>query len=67
MQTYKVHYTADVWEFREIEADSFKEARDKFESGDWGDSDPAEQMGMENLKVDVVENEKGEREDGSKL
>jgi len=55
MKTYKVHYTADVWEYREIEADSAKEAQEKFESGDWGDSEDAIQMGMENIKVDTVE------------
>ncbi len=54
MKTYRVHYTADVWEYREIEADSPEEAQKKFESGDWGDSDPAEQMGMENINVEDV-------------
>jgi hypothetical protein len=54
-KTYKVHYTADVWEVRTIEANSPEEAKEKFETGDWGDDSETEQMGMENVKTDKVE------------
>ena len=54
-KTYKVHYTADVWEVRTIEASSPEEAKEKFETGDWGDDSETEQMGMENVKTDKVE------------
>ena len=54
-KTYKVHYTADVWEYRTIEASSPEEAKEKFEKGEWGDDSESEQMGMENVKTDKVE------------
>ena len=50
---YKVHYTADIWEVVEIEADSKKEAEDKFLEGKY--EEPGEEMGRENLKVDLIE------------
>ena len=52
---YKVHYTADVWEYRTIEANSSKEAKDKFEKGEWGDDSEREEMGMENVELDLIE------------
>jgi len=55
---YKVHYTADVWEYKIIEADSAKEAQELFETQGEGYEDAledTEQMGMENVKVDMVE------------
>ena len=52
---YKVHYTADVWEYRTIEANSPEEAKEKFEKGEWGDDSEREEMGMENVKTDKVE------------
>ena len=52
---YKVHYTADVWEYRTIEASSPEEAKEKFNTGDWGDDSEADQMGMENIQLDQVE------------
>ena len=52
---YKVHYTADVWEYRTIEASSPKEAKEKFEKGEWGDDSEVVEMGMENIKTDTVE------------
>jgi|TARA_R100000084_G_C4558584_1_gene103470 hypothetical protein len=59
MPRYKVHYTADVWEYVVIEADSAKKAQELFETqGEGYDEaveDVPEQMGMENVKVDVVE------------
>ena len=48
-KTYKVHYTADVWEYRTIEANSPEEAQEKFEKGEWGDDSEREEMGMENV------------------
>ena len=54
-KTYKVHYTADVWEYMTIEANSPEEAKKKFEAGDWGNDSETEQMGMENVKTDKVE------------
>ncbi len=32
-----------------------KEAKDKFDKGEWGDDSEAEQMGMENVKTDKIE------------
>ena len=54
-KTYKVHYTADVWEYRTIEASSPEEAKEKFEKGEWGDDSEREEIGMENVKTDKVE------------
>ena len=50
---YKVHYTADIWEVVEIEADSKKEAEDKFHEGEY--EEPGEEMGRENVKLDLIE------------
>lgn len=59
MPRYKVHYTADVWEYVVIEADSAKKAQELFETQGEGYEeaveDVPEQMGMENVRVDVVE------------
>lgn len=59
MPRYKVHYTADVWEYIIIEADSPKKAQELFETQGEGYEDAVEdvpeQMGMENVKVDMVE------------
>ena len=59
MPRYKVHYTADIWEYVVIEADSAKKAQELFETqGEGYDEaveDVPEQMGMENVKVDLVE------------
>ena len=58
MPRYKVHYTADVWEYVVIEADSAKKAQELFETQGEGYEEAVEdteQMGMENVKVDVVE------------
>ena len=59
MPRYKVHYTADVWEYVIIEADSPKKAQELFETQGEGYEDAVEdvpeQMGMENVKVDMVE------------
>jgi hypothetical protein len=59
MPRYKVHYTADIWEYVVIEADSAKKAQELFETQGEGYEeaveDVPEQMGMENVKVDVVE------------
>jgi hypothetical protein len=56
---YKVHYTADVWEYVIIEADSKEKAQELFETQGEGYEDAVEdvpeQMGMENVKVDLVE------------
>jgi len=51
-----VHYTADVWMCREIEANSAEKAKEIFETQSEGwDENDAEEMGMENVKVDLVE------------
>ena len=59
MSRYKVHYTADVWQYVVIEADSAKKAQELFETqGEGYDEaleDGPEEMGMENIKVDMVE------------
>ncbi len=50
---YKVNYTADIWEVVEIEANSKKEAEDKFHAGEYEEA--GEEMGRENVKVDLIE------------
>ena len=56
---YKVHYTSDVWETVIVEADSKEEAQKLFETHDdkyfEAREDEPDQMGMENIKVDMVE------------
>ena len=56
---YKVHYTADVWETVIVEANSEQEAKTLFETHDdkyfEAREDEPEQMGMENVKVDKIE------------
>jgi len=56
---YKVHYTADVWEYVIVEANSAKEAQELFEVHDEkyfeAREDEPEPQGMENVKVDMVE------------
>jgi|TARA_Y100000310_G_C20299489_1_gene631075 shikimate kinase len=59
MPRYRVNYTADVWESVVVEADSKEQAKTLFETH--GEEyfeareDEPEQMGMENVKVDLVE------------
>jgi len=59
MPRYKVHYTADIWETVIVEADTPKKAQELFETHDdkyfEAREDEPEQMGMENIKVDKVE------------
>jgi hypothetical protein len=59
MPRYKVHYSADVWEYVIVEADTPKQAQELFETHDdkyfEAREDEPEQMGMENIKVDMVE------------
>ena len=56
---YKVHYTSDVWESVIVEANSKEEAKTLFETHDdkyfEAREDEPDQMGMENIKVDMVE------------
>ena len=56
---YKVHYTADVCETVIVEANSKEEAKTLFETHDdkyfEAREDEPDQMGMENIKVDMVE------------
>ena len=56
---YKVYYTADVWETVIVEANSKEEAKTLFETHDdkyfEAREDEPDQMGMENIKVDMVE------------
>ena len=59
MPRFKVNYTADIWEYVIVEADSKEEAQKLFETHDdkyfESREDEPEQMGMENIKVDLVE------------
>ena len=59
MPRYKVHYTADIWESVIVEAESKEKAKELFEIHDdnycEAREDEPEQHGMENIKVDVVE------------
>ena len=59
MPRYKVHYSADVWEYVIVEADTPKQAQELFETHDdkyfEAREDEPDQMGMENIKVDIVE------------
>ena len=56
MKTYKLHYTADVWNSITIEASSKAEAERLFNSGEHYNQgyDPVEE-GMENVKIDMIE------------
>ena len=54
MKTYTVHFTSDVWESIEIEANNTNEAKEKFHKGEWDQAD-TEEHGKENLKVDTVD------------
>jgi|TARA_R100000781_G_scaffold17822_1_gene14053 hypothetical protein len=54
MKTYKIHFTSDVYETVEVEAKNTNDAKEKFHKGEI-DLSEAEEMGKENLKVDVVE------------
>ena len=53
-KTYKIHFTSDVYEPVEVEAESSKQAEEKFHKGEI-DFSEAEEQGKENLKVDSVE------------
>jgi len=53
-KTYKIHFTSDVYETVEVEAESPKQAEEKFHKGEI-DFSEAEEQGKENLKVDNVE------------
>ena len=56
---YKVHYTADIQATVIVEANSTEEAKTLFETHDdkyfEAREDEPDQMGMENIKVDMVE------------
>ena len=56
MKTYKIHYTADVWNSITIEASSKAEAERLFGEGEHYNQgyDPVEE-GMENVKIDMIE------------
>ena len=53
-KTYTIHFTSDVYETVEVEAESSKQAEEKFHKGEI-DLSEAEEQGKENLKVDSVE------------
>jgi hypothetical protein len=59
MPRFKIHYTADIWETVIVEAENKKKAQLLFETHDddyfEAREDEPEQMGMENIKVDIVE------------
>jgi len=52
-KTFKISFTSDVSETIEVEANSKKEAQDKFDKGEYDLSNSIE-MGKENLKVDLI-------------
>ena len=53
-KTFKISFTSDVSETIEVEANSKKEAQDKFDKGEYDLSDSIE-MGKENIKADLIE------------
>jgi len=59
MPRFKVHYTADIWETVIVEANTKDQAQKLFETHDdkyfEAREDEPDQMGMENIKVDMVE------------
>tara|TARA_R110002110_G_scaffold116279_1_gene287764 strand:- start:1388 stop:1576 length:189 start_codon:yes stop_codon:yes gene_type:complete len=59
MPRFKVHYTADIWETVVVEANTKEQAQKLFETHDdkyfEAREDEPDQMGMENVKVDMVE------------
>ena len=59
MPRFKIHYTADIWESVIVEAENKKKAQELFETHDdeyfETREDEPDQMGMENIKVDIVE------------
>ena len=59
MPRFKVNYTADIWESVIVEANTKEEAKTLFETHDdnyfEAREDEPEQHGMENIKVDMVE------------
>ena len=54
MKTYKVHFLSDLHESVEVEAESKKEAEEKFDNGEIDLSD-ADELNKENVRVDLVE------------
>lgn len=62
MPRFKVHYTADIWETVIVEANTKDQAQKLFETHDdkyfEAREDEPEQHGMENIKVDEVNEEK---------
>ena len=59
MPRFKVHYTADIWETVIVEANTKDQAQKLFETHDdkyfEAREDEPDQMGMENIKGDMVE------------
>jgi len=59
MPRFKIHYTADIWETVIVETENKKKAQELFETHDdeyfEAREDEPDQMGMENIKVDKVE------------
>jgi len=53
-KTYTIHFTSDVYETVEVEAESPKQAEEKFHKGEI-DLSEAEEHSKENLKIDTVE------------
>ena len=53
-KTFKISFTSDVSETIEVEANSKKEAQDKFDKGEYDLSDSIE-VGKENKEVDLIE------------
>ena len=53
-KTFKISFTSDVSETIEVEANSKKEAQDKFDKGEYDLSDSIE-VGKENIEVDLIE------------
>ena len=54
MTTYKIHYSSEIWETVEVEAESKEKAEEMFHNGEINLSD-AEEQGKENLTIDKIE------------
>ena len=59
MPRFKIHYTADIWETVIVEAETKEKAKLLFETHDdeyfEAREDEPDQMGMENIKLDILE------------
>ena len=54
MKRYKLHFLSDLWEAIEVEGKNTNDVKERFYKGEIDLSD-AEEMGKENVRVDVIE------------